>query len=428
MEKVKVAVIGAGNRGTYAYAPYIYENSDVCEIVAVAEPKKGRRELFTQKYNLDSKNVFETLEDFFKHDKMADAVIIATNDDRHYDVAKLALEKGYHVLLEKPLSNSLDGLVHIDDLCDKYKDKIFMICHVLRYSPFYNKLKEIVESKKLGELVSIQYNENIGYWHFAHSFTRGNWRNSNETSPLILAKSCHDMDILLYLVGSRCKKISAFGSLKHLNNQNASGEMAQNCLQCLVEKKCPYSAKRIYLEKDRSINRAVHINPTEENLLNILKTSPYGRCVYRCDNNVVDNMVNILQFENGVTATFNLCAFTKENGRTIKLMFSHGEVGGDLNKNEIRIKEFGKNEEIVMNPSNQQNMVEEYDRNLIAEFIKLVSNKELEKGRVAAKEAIQSHVMAFAAEYSRVSDEVVYIEEFFDSAKQMTKEIEETIF
>lgn len=155
MEKVKVVVIGVGNRGMYVYVLYIYENFDVCEIVVVVEFKKGRWELFIKKYNLDSKNVFEILEDFFKYDKMVDVVIIVINDDRYYDVVKLVFEKGYYVLLEKLMFNSLDGLVYIDDLCDKYKDKIFMICYVLRYFLFYNKLKEIVESKKLGELVSI---------------------------------------------------------------------------------------------------------------------------------------------------------------------------------------------------------------------------------------------------------------------------------
>ncbi|MDU2197965.1 MAG: Gfo/Idh/MocA family oxidoreductase, partial [Peptostreptococcaceae bacterium] len=323
MDKVKFAVIGAGVRGTYAYAPYILEKSDLCEIVAVAETKKGRRDLFSQIYNLKEEFVFESAEKFFEYEKIADAVIITTNDDRHYNYAKSALEKGYHVLLEKPMANSLDGLVHLEELSEKYNDKVLMICYVLRYTQFFNKLKEIIDSKELGELVSIQHNENIGYWHFAHSYVRGNWRNSSDTSPIILTEGCHDMDILLYLTGSKCRKIASFGKLKHFNSDSFKLTMSENCYRCSEEEDCPYSCKKIYLENTRLLNNAVHINPTKENLDNILKEGPYGRCVYRCDNNVIDNMVNIIEFENDVTATFNLSAFTKECNRTIKLMFTN---------------------------------------------------------------------------------------------------------
>lgn len=427
MGKVKVVVIGAGLRGTYAYTPYIYENTELCEIVGVVEPKKSRRDLFSQIYNVEKKYIFENIEDFFKCDKIADAVIITTNEDRHYEPVKLALEKGYNILLEKPMANSLDSLVHINELCEKHQDKVFMVCHVLRYTPFFSKLREIVESKKLGELISIQHNENIGYWHFAHSYTRGNWRNSSDTSPLILSKSCHDMDIILYLVGSNCKKISSFGSLKHFNKENFKENMGENCYDCKVEECCPYSAKKIYIEDERDINNAVHINPTKKNITEILKKGPYGRCVYKCDNNVVDNMVNILEFNNGVTATFNLSAFTKECDRTIKLMFSHGEVGGSLMNNEIRVKKFGKNEETIINPCNVTKGHVGGDISLIEDFIKVIDSNNTIHAKTTAKESIQSHIMAFAAEYSRVSEEVVYIDDFFKNATNMTHEIENTL-
>lgn len=428
MDKVKVAVIGAGVRGTYAYAPYILEKSDLCEIVAVAETKKGRRDLFSQIYNLKEEFVFESAEKFFEYENIADAVIITTNDDRHYNYAKSALEKGYHVLLEKPMANSLDGLVHLEELSEKYNDKILMTCYVLRYTQFFNKLKEIIDSKELGELVSIQHNENIGYWHFAHSYVRGNWRNSSDTSPIILTEGCHDMDILLYLTGSKCRKIASFGKLKHFNSDSFKLTMSENCYRCSEEEDCPYSCKKIYLENTRLLNNAVHINPTKENLDNILKEGPYGRCVYRCDNNVIDNMVNIIEFENDVTATFNLSAFTKECNRTIKLMFTNGEVGGSFKDNEIRIKKFGQEEEELINIYSNNLSYNEGNINLIKNFIKLVSEDNINQDKNNIKEAIESHVMAFAAEYSRVSEEVVYIDKFFENAIKMTNEIESTLF
>lgn len=426
---VKIAMIGAGIRGTYGYAPYIYENPNQSKIVSVVEPKKGRRDLFAHQYNIQENQVFESIEEFLKGEKIADAAIIASNDDSHYYNAKLLLEKGYDVLLESPVANTLDRLVKLKDLSEKYSDKVFMTCHILRYNEFFNKLKKIVDDESLGELISIQHNENIGYQHFVHSYTRGNWRNQSDTSPLILNKSCHDLDILMYLTGSKCRKIASFGKLKHMNNEHFRANMGENCFICSVEEQCPYSAKKIYLKHDRYINHAVHINPTKENLEQILQKGPYGRCVYRCDNNVVDNMVSILEFENGVTATFNLSAFTKECDRTIKLMFSHGEVGGSLLKNEIKIKRFAQQEEETIDIAQNLNLYREEDTKLIKDFINLVDKKENTKSKYACsvKDAIESHIVAFASEYSRISEEVIYIKDFFEEAVYMTNEIEETL-
>lgn len=427
MKKVKVAIIGAGNRGIHTYGEYLSELNESCEIIAVVEPKENRRELFGNKYNIPNENRFNKIEDFFNSKKIADAVVIATNDDRHYEPTKIALEKGYHILLEKPMANTLDKIINLEELCENYKDRVFMVSHVLRYTPFFNKLKEIIDSQLLGDLISIQHNENIGYWHFAHSYTRGNWRNSSDTSPLILAKSCHDLDILLYLTNSSCKKISSFGSLSHFNNKNFKENMGDTCVKCGVEQDCPYSCKKIYLENDRKMNYAVHINPTEKNLLDIFESSPYGKCVYKCDNNVVDNMVSILEFNNGVTATFNLSAFTKECDRTIKLMFSHGEVGGSLMNNEIRIKQFGKSEEVIINPCNNTKGHGGGDSRLIKDFVRAIgaNNNSLIKSN--AKDSIESHIIAFASEYSRISNEVIFIKEFYESAVDMTKELEEKL-
>lgn len=427
MSVVRVVIIGAGLRGMYGYAPYIYENSNLCKVVGIVESKKARRDLFKQKYNIEEKYVFESASEFFASDKIADAVVVASSDDMHYEHAKESLKKGYHVLLEKPIANSLDGIIHLNELCDKYQKQVFMTCHVLRYTNFFEKLKDIVNSKELGELVSIQHNENIGYWHYAHSYTRGNWRNSSDTAALVLTKSCHDMDILSYIVGSKCKKVASFGNQKHMVHTNFGEDMGENCFECSVEKDCPYSAKKIYIDNDRDINNSVHLFPTKENLSTILKSGPYGRCVYKCDNNVVDNMVSILEFENNVTATFNLCAYTKECDRTIKLMFSKGEVGGSLLKNEIRIKIFGEDKETIINPGKNIKGHGGGDLRLIEDFIRLIKENKVMESKTSVKKAIESHIVAFAAEYSRISESVVYIDEFFKEAVKMTNDIEKTL-
>lgn len=418
MKKITVAIIGAGARGMHAYAPYFKQHEELGQVVAVAEPHDIRRDICIKEHNIDSKNVFETWEDLLEKDKLADAIIIANNDEAHYEPTKMALEKGYHVLLEKPMSNKLEDIVKLGELAKQYPNQVFMICHVLRYTTFFSKLKEIVDSKELGELVSIQHNENIGYWHFAHSFTRGNWRNSNETSPLILAKSCHDMDILLWLTGKQCTNLSAFGHLTHMRDKSFKDGMAERCLDCNVEERCPYSAKKLYLSEKPIFAKVVHPVPTKENLEKALRTGPYGRCVYKCDNNVVDHMVTILEFEDDVTATFNLSAFTEECNRTIKLMFTHGEVGGNHVKNTIEIKKFenfGKNTIETIIPEEVEGGHGGGDYGIMQDFVSLVAANGGE-GRTSATKSVESHIMAFAAEHSRLNKEVVNIDDFWSKA------------
>ena len=414
MKKVSVAVIGAGSRGMNAYAPYLLENPNLGEIVAVAELNKEKRKNFKNRYNIKEENTYYSYEELLSKPKLADAIIIANSDECHFEPTKTALEKGYNVLLEKPMSNKLEEVIKLGQLAKKHKDQVFIICHVLRYTPFFSELKRIVDSKELGDLISIQHNENIGYYHFAHSYTRGNWRNSHETSPLILAKSCHDMDILLWLTGKSCKYISSFGSLSHMKEESFKENMANKCVDCAAEKACPYSAKKIYLEDDvlKASLYAVDANPTKENLANAITTGPYGRCVYKCDNNVVDHMVSILEFEDNITATFNLCAFTKDCTRTIKLMFSHGEVGGDFHKNVIEVHKFGDNHHTVIHPKVVKSGHGGGDFKLMEEFVKAVSlnNKEVKTGAITS---VESHVMAFAGEYSRLNHEVVNMEKFW---------------
>lgn len=414
MRKITLAVIGAGDRGMNAYAPYLLQHPELGKFVAVAEPNDIKRKQFKEKYNVTEENVFKNWEELLKGDKLADAILIATNDDCHYEPTKIALEKGYHVLLEKPMSNKIEEVVKLGELAKRYKDQVFMICHVLRYTPFFSELKKIVESKELGELVSIQHNENIGYWHFAHSFTRGNWRNSNETSPLILAKSCHDMDILLWLAGDSCKKISAFGHLSNFNNKNFKKGMGDRCIDCKVEESCPYSALKQYLSS-KVFTHIVHPIPTKENLIQALKEGPYGRCVYKCDNNVVDHMVTILEFNNNVTATFNLSAFTEEMNRTIKLMFTHGEVHGNHMKNEIKVTKFQKyqgDKKTTIEPTKIVGGHGGGDSGIIKDFIGLIKG-ETGDAKTSAIKSVESHVMAFAAERSRLNEEVIHIEKFW---------------
>ncbi|MGX6591953.1 Gfo/Idh/MocA family protein [Cetobacterium ceti] len=417
--KLKLAVIGAGNRGRDIYSNFILNSTDEAEIVAVAEPNPIKRELMKKEHNLSSKYIFDTWEKLLELDKFCDGIILATGDDMHFEPIYKAMEKGYDILLEKPMSNKAHECIKIVNLAEKYKVKV-MVCHVLRYTPFFSKLKELIDSGTIGEVVDIQHNENIGNFHFAHSFVRGNWRNSNETSPLILQKSCHDLDIISWLLnGSPAVKIASFGNLSHFTRKNAPEGSAEKCLDCKLIDTCIYSPKKIYYNNIGKWPTLVATEiQTEEALTEALKSNQYGRCVYKCDNNVVDNMVSIINFENGVNVTFNLCAFTDDVCRTIKIMGTKGEIRGNDLKNHIEVYRFGEGEGRFKNNGKEEIIPETLigghgggDTGLMNDFIDLCLNRKT-SSKTDPRTSLESHIMAFAAEESRITESVVYLKDF----------------
>ncbi|MCH4888409.1 Gfo/Idh/MocA family oxidoreductase [Acidaminobacter sp. JC074] len=413
MSKVKIAVIGAGDRGKDRYGAYGHSHKDTVEFVAVAEPNPLKREDFVNQHHISPENVFSSWEELLAVDKLADGIIIATQDDMHFEPTKLALEKGYDVLLEKPMSNDLKETVQLGELAKKF-DNTFMICHVLRYTPFFAKIKSLIEEGVIGEVMSVQHNENIAYYHMAHSFVRGNWRNSDESSPIILAKSCHDMDIVLWLVGQRCKKISSFGSLSHFKADNQPEGASDRCLSCGVEETCPYSAKKLYYKRLGTWPTTVVTDiQTEVALTEALENGPYGRCAYKCDNNVCDHQVTIMEFEKGITATFNLSAFTEEQNRTLKIMGTKGEIRGIDTKNQIEVRLFGNEDYTLIEPEVLTGGHNGGDTGIMNDFVSLLKGQE-GKALTSADVSVESHVMAFAAEHSRLSGKSVDIKSFYD--------------
>ena len=423
MEKVKLAIIGTGLRGAYTYAPLIAKYKDKCEIVAFVENKKGRRDLFLEKYPVDKDMVFDNLNDFIAHDKLADAVIISHYDLLHYDTAQVLLVKGYDVLVETPVANSLDRLVHLKEYSLKNKDRLFMVAYNNRYSSFYTKLKEIVDDKKLGDLINISYNVDIGYQNFVHNYVRGNWRITSDTATIMLTNSCQDIDMMINLSKGKCQKVSCFSDLRIFNWENFNTKMSENCFRCGEEESCPFSAKKIYLQEDKLINNSVHINPTKDNLEAILKQGPYGKCVFYCDNDVCDNLTSIFKFDNKVTSNFNINAFTKESDKKIRLFFKEGEVEASFKQKEIKIKSFLNTDEKIIK-IDQENT----DEKLFVDFIDRVKNKNYKSCISDVGSVIESHVATFAAEFANVSETVVDVKSFFDDAVEMTRQIEKMMF
>ncbi|WP_339320803.1 Gfo/Idh/MocA family oxidoreductase [Paenibacillus sp. FSL W8-0194] len=414
MKKVRVALIGAGLRGIN-YMDYALQHPAELEVVAVAEPVRQRRENFKERHGLAEEMCFEHWDDLLAKPKLADAVLICTQDKQHFEPTMKALQAGYHVLLEKPMSPDPEECIRMGEMASK-AGLVFSICHVLRYTPFFSTLKELLDKGAIGRLMSIQHNENVGYWHQAHSFVRGNWRRKDESSPMILAKSCHDLDILLWLAGSDCVKVSSFGSLSHFTASEAPEGAPLRCLDgCPAADECLYYAPNIYLTEDTNWpTSAISDDMSYAARYKALEEGPYGRCVYHCDNDVVDHQVVNLEFASGVTAAFTMSAFTRDISRTIKLMGTKGEIRGAMEKNEIEIIHFGsgKVERISFEDMGGHVGHGGGDLRLVKDFLKLVRTNGASQGLTSADASVQSHLMAFAAEQSRVEGTIIGLQEF----------------
>ena len=317
-KKMTVAILGLGSRGLQVYGEIVKNYDSIMEVTAVADLLPERLANAKKLFNLNEDACFSDADELLSREQLADAVFICTQDRDHVPQAKKALKKGYHILLEKPVSPSVRECTELLNEAKKYDRKV-CVCHVLRYTPFYSTLKKMLAQGDIGKIINIQAREDVGFFHQAHSFVRGNWRNSEETSPMILAKCCHDMDLLVWLSDSSCRQVSSFGNLTWFKEENAPKGAARRCLDgCPVKDTCPYDAEKIYISNPdtgvRSKNgwpaNTFAVPPTEENVRKELKAGPYGRCVYYCDNNVVDHQVVNLQMENDITVTFSMCAFS----------------------------------------------------------------------------------------------------------------------
>lgn len=402
---LKVILIGAGDRGKDRYGKYILE-SDEIEIVALAEPDDTKRMQAMKAHNIPDHMCFKSYEPLLAMDKFCHGVIIATSDHLHHEPAILALKKDYHVLLEKPMSNKYEEVLDIARAEKESKGQV-LVCHVLRYTPFYKKLKSLITEGEIGQVIDIQHNENIGFYHFAHSFVRGNWKSSKESSPLILAKSCHDMDILYWLADSPCKQVASMGSLKYFKPK--AGQHSDRCITCPYEETCPYSASLLY-RKTIGSWPASTITPvqTRESIERALKDSPYGKCVFHSDNDVVDHQVSIFEFENGIHASFNLSAFTNDISRTIKIMGSEGSIRGKDGKNEIILQRFNEEAQVII-PESLEGGHGGGDTGIMNDFVKLLKG-DLDQGLTNAQTSVISHIMAFKAEEARLKNKVVQID------------------
>lgn len=331
-KKLTFVVIGLGQRGQR----YL-ENAYLCgnfELVGIAEPDDTIRSHIQNQYGLPTDRCFCSYEELFSLGRIADFAVIATQDQLHLKPSLMAIEQGYDLLLEKPIANTPQDCMAIYRAATQKCVKI-LVCHVLRYTPFARAVKEIIDQGKLGKIVSVIHSEGVGHIHYSHSYVRGNWHNRAKSSDMLLAKSCHDIDLLQWFLGRQPKRIQSFGSLSYFLPKDCPPGAPQRCIDgCPVSEHCPYNAVKIYRDYTdeemgdigwvREAATRKH-NPSEEDIYKILTETDYGKCVYRCDNDVVDHQTVNMEYENGETVIFSMCAYN-EGGRRIQIMGTKGEL------------------------------------------------------------------------------------------------------
>lgn len=405
---VKVIVIGAGSRGWGAYSSYGLKFPEELQVVGVAEPIPYRRERISKAFNIPKKNQFVTWEHVFEVPKFADALFITTPDDLHYGPAMAGLKAGYDLLLEKVIAQTWKECNDILKLAEK-NNSIVAVCHVLRYTPYFRKMKEILDNKEIGEIVSVQHLEPVERIHMSHSFVRGNWGNSKKSNPMILSKSSHDTDILRWLIGKPSKRVSSFGSLTLFRREMAPKGSSERCTNnCVVERECPYSAIKLYKEKRGWLQ---HLNLEEVNdktIMRELQNGPYGRCVYHCDNDVVDHQVTNIEFEDGITAAFSMEAHTHYGGRRTRVFGTEGDVIGDEHTITVTNAVTGKQD--VWDASKAQKFASGHgggDHGLVYDFVRAVAFQDANLLTSTIQASMESHLMGFKAEQSRLNNGTV---------------------
>uniref|UniRef100_A0A3Q3N464 Uncharacterized LOC113145971 n=1 Tax=Mastacembelus armatus TaxID=205130 RepID=A0A3Q3N464_9TELE len=416
---VRVILVGAGSRGE-VYSGFASIHPERMEIVGVADLRKFARTNLQKKHRIVDENIFEDWHSITEREKFADAVLICTPDRLHKEPAVAFAKKGYHILLEKPMATTPEDCTAIVEACAQ-SGVMLSVGHVLRYDPVIKRIKELIDAGVVGDVMHIQHLEPVGFYHFAHAYVRGNWRNEAESSFALLAKSCHDIDLIHHWAGARrCVKVSSFGSVSHFKKEDKPAGAADRCLDCAVERDCPYSACKIYLESVKRGDTGWPVSvicpssfPDIESVTAALRTGPYGRCVYECDNDVCSNQVVNMEFEGGLTSAFSMVAFTEDMcKRKTTIYGSKGELS--YNGDEIRVFDFvtQRATKYTADTKNPQHLgVSGHggaDYHLIDAFISAVANNDPSLIRSGPEETLLSHLLVFEAERSRLENRVVY--------------------
>ena len=421
MKKLKVILIGGGDRGI-RYTNIMKDLPEKYEVIALAEPIDNRREFVKGKHGISDDMCFTDWKPLLKKGKIADLCIIATMDRDHFAPAMAAIEAGYDILLEKPIAPTQEECTALTRAATAKGTKV-VICTVLRYSGVFNCLKRIIDEGKIGKVMSINHEECVGIVHQSHSFVRGNWGNVKRSSNMLLQKSCHDIDILQWLLGKKCKSVQSFGSLSYFKRENAPKGSPERCIDgCPHSETCPFNSVKLYYDdKNNYWFRSAstkHVNPTDSLVEKALRETQYGKCAFKCDNDVVDHQTVNMVFEDNVTVTFTMNAFN-EGGRFIHIMGTKGEIRAALDsQSPIRVYYYATRSDEYFDISGTDGVNGGHgggDEGIIHTLYDYLAGKYTGKSVPTIEESYYNHSIVFAAEKSREENVVVDFEKYFKS-------------
>ena len=419
MKKLKVILIGAGDRGM-RYTNIMKDMPEKYEVIAVAEPIENRREFVKEKHSIPDDMCFTDWNPLLEKGKIADLCLIATMDRDHFAPAMKAIELGYDVMLEKPIAPTQEQCTAIHKAAKEKGVKV-IICTVLRYSEVFNCLKRIIDEGRVGKIMSINHEECVGFLHQSHSFVRGNWGNSERSSNMLLQKSCHDIDILQWLLGKKCKKVQSFGTLSYFTEENAPEGAPEYCYQgCPEADTCPFNAIKVYYDdKENGWFRGAatkHVYHTDEMVEKAIKETQYGKCVFRCDNDVVDHQTVNMLFEDNVTVTFSMNAFNA-GGRHIHIMGTKGEIRAALDSGSpITVYTHATKQSEEFDIYGTDGVVGGHgggDGGIVATVYDYLIGEYTGNSIPDISESYYNHSIVFAAEKSREENSVVDFAEYF---------------
>jgi len=405
---IDAVIIGAGARGNRVFAELMRAGGTGWRVTAVVEPDPARREAFRVTHGLAPERAFASLDALLQASRQGDVAFVCSPDVTHYSICAAVSAAGYDVLLEKPIATSLPDCLALLDVQQTYGNHIF-VAHILRYSPFFRTIKRIIASGEYGQVRNLRLTENVGHWHFAHSYVRGSWRRRDESAPIILTKCSHDLDLIAWLMEpQRPAFVSSFGTLAYFNAANAPPEAADRCLDCPLQDRCLYSATRFYVHDEPGwpFDVVTSVPASAEERRRAIAAGPYGRCVWKSDNDVCDNQTVSIQFESGAHAWFGLYALTADNTRRITVLMDRAELTGDLHQGRVTVMEFSGR----TNPPEQRvipvPVADDYhgggDRALLCTLHEYLTTGAHREVITSLESSLASHVLAFLADQSRI--------------------------
>lgn len=415
-------IVGAGHRGV-GYATYSKAHPDELTVIGVADPDPVRRQRAQELFGFPEANCFETAAELAQRGKIADTVINGTMDADHVPTTLPLLEAGYDVLLEKPICPTKDELLALLQTARR-TGRVVCIGHVLRHAPFYAEIRERVAAGEIGDLMTVNTTERVSYHHMASCFVRGKWNQKATSNPMLMSKCCHDLDLIAWMKsGIRPTSVASFGGLMHFRPEYAPAGAGERCLvDCQIEPECRYSAGKHYLEQNLWGTYIWHCleylsTPTEEDKIKSLQTdNPHGRCVWRCDNDVVDHQSVITQFADGCVAAHTLTTGTAKPCRTMHLVGTSGEIEGEMEDGKLvlRYPDVRAGHEYVEIPIDMNVSMDMHgggDLRLVGDFLAVVRGEQPTLSTTQLEDSIYGHLIGFAADEAMEGHRVVDIED-----------------